>query len=562
MAQRSGGRILIDQIAAHGVRHIFTVPGESFLPALDAMIDAPALTPVVTRHEGAAAMMAEATGKLTGCPGVAFVTRSPGAANALSGVAIAAEDETPMLLLVGMPPTSSEQRHPFQSIDLTAVFGSLAKRVECVREPGAIPEAVARAMAAARSGKPGPVVLGFPEDVLGAGSDAADVDPSPVPRALPAPGDIAQLAMRIEHAERPLVIVGGPGWSADAQGAMAAFASRFEVPVAASFRCQDYIANAHPCFAGHLGIAIDGKLAAAVRSADLLIAIGAPLGEIATGGWQVLTPEAAHRVLVHVRPEADSFSPVLRAAQPVVADPSAFALALAALPGPAKPPPWSAWRRDLRRAFETWRTVADEAAAASPRFADLSTCIRTASSLLPANAIVTNGAGNYTAFLHRHFEYKGFRTALAPESGAMGYGLPAAIAAKLAYPDRPVVAFAGDGCFAMTAMELATAVQYTLPIVVVVVDNGSYGTIRMHQERRFPGRVVATSLINPDFASLARSFGAHAEDVRDTGAFGPALKRAVASGRPALVTLKTDPGRLSPGPVRHARSLPENDSEQ
>lgn len=537
---RTGGKILIDQLAIHGVEYVFSVPGESFLAALDALFDTPSIRFITCRHEGGAAMMAEAAGKLGGRPGVAFVTRGPGAANAMAGLHVAEQDETPMLLLVGLPPNGFEGRGAFQEFSLERMFASVVKWAAVVRDAGRIPEFVARAMHLSTSGRPGPVVLGLPEDVLEAVVDVSDAKPWRALDIAPPPDQLTALWGMLKDAEQPICIVGGPGWSRQAGADLETFASRFDLAVATAFRAQDYIDNRHPSFAGHLGIGIEGKLAAAVRSADLLVVIGAPLGEISTGGFTLLDPANPRQRLVHVRPSPDALNGLYQADLPIVATTAAFMRALASLDPPALRP-WATLRRDLRLACEVWARPVGTTDGLG-----LARCIELASAKLAEQTIVTNGAGNYAAFLHRHFSYKGFRTQIAPASGSMGYGLPAAIAAKLLQPSRPVVAFAGDGCFLMTAMELATAVQYSLPVVVIVSNNGMYGTIRMHQERHYPQRVIGTSLVNPDFASLARSFGAHGERVTHLDEFEPALNRAFASGGPAVIELSVDPEAITP----------------
>lgn len=541
---RTGGKILIDQLALHGVRHVFTVPGESFLAALDALFDVPVVRTITCRHEGGATMMAEASGKLTGRPGVAFVTRGPGAANAAAGLHIAEHDQTPLLLLVGLPPAEFEHRGAFQEIALERMFASVAKWVAVVRDPRRIPEHVARAMRVAMSGRPGPVVLGFPEDVLEASAACDDGSACDPPQIAPYLRSCERLVELLAAAERPLAIVGGPGWTEAAQRDLEAFATAFDLPVAAAFRAQDRLDNRHPCFVGPIGIAVEPKLASAIRSADLILALGAPLGEVTTGGYTLIAPPNPAQRLVHVLPDADGLGRVFHTTLPIVAHPEPLSAMLARCPPPAVIR-WAALRRDLRRAYETWRAPVAQPAPATGT-ADFAACITVASDRLPDTAIVTNGAGNYAAFLNRHFTYKGFGTQLAPASGSMGYGLPAAIAAKLLAPDRPVVAFAGDGCFMMTANELSTALQYALPVVVIIANNGMYGTIRMHQELNHPGRVVGTSLVNPDFAAMARSFGAIGETVASTADFGPALARALAADRPAVLDVRLDPERITP----------------
>lgn len=538
---RHGGKILIDQLAALGVQHVFTVPGESFLPALDALFDSAAIRTIVCRHEGGAAMMAEATGKLTNRPGVAIVTRGPGLANAMSGLHVARQDSTPMLLLVGLNATRHDDRESFQEIDLRGIVSTLAKWSAVVRAPDRLPELIVRAWHTALAGRPGPVVLGLPEDVLAALDDVAIAATPAMAVPHPPPSAFDALAGMLARAERPLIIAGGPGWTASAARDLAEFAAAFDLPVAAAFRRQDAIDNRHPCYVGHLGLSIDPKLAAGVRGADLIIAIATRLDEITTGSYRLLSPPDPAQRLVHVHASPEIAGGLHRANLAIAAEPAAFAAMLATMGRARDRWPWSTFRRDLRAAYE-----ATCVPVAMPGAVDLGQVVATASRMLPDNAIVTNGAGNYAAFLHRYFTFKAPCTQLAPASGSMGYGLPAAIAAKLARPESPVVAFAGDGCLMMTVQELATAVQYGLPIVIIVANNAMYGTIRMHQERAFPGRVMATSLVNPDFARLAGSFGAHAQSVERTEDFAPAFARALECGRPALIELAIDPEALTP----------------
>ena len=537
---RTGGKILIDQLVVHGCRTLFTVPGESFLPALDALFDEGPIRTVVCRQEGGAAMMAEASTKLTGAAGVAFVTRAPGAANAVSGVYVAHHDSTPMLLLVGLSVQAHEGRGAFQELDAAALFGSIAKWVGIARTPERIPELVARAYQTALSGRPGPVVLGLPEDVLAAAAEVADA--APVRPVMPAPSaaEMTRLKNKLVAAERPLVLVGGPGWSAEASAHLAQFAETFDIPVAATFRRQDHLDNRHPSYVGHAGIDIEPKLAAAIRGADVLLVIGETPADVTTGGYTLLQVPSPQQLLVHAHPSADEIGRLFRTDIGIVAAGEPFAKALARM----KPPPrarWARLRRDLRASYERWLKPV-----ATPGSVKLEEVIATLSRDLPEDAILTNGAGNYAAFLHRYFQYKGYPSQLAPTSGSMGYGLPAAIAAKIASPERPVVALAGDGCLLMTGQELATAVQYGLGIVLIVANNGMYGTIRMHQERLFPGRVLATSLVNPDFAALARSYGAAGVTVTRTQDFAPILQRALSAALPTVIELKLDPEAISP----------------
>ena len=536
---RNGGKILIDGLAGHGCRMLFTVPGESFLPALDALFDEGPIRTIVCRHEGAAAMMAEAAGKLTGTPGVAFVTRGPGASNAVSGVYVAHHDATPMLLLVGLAARSREGRKAFQEIDLAAVFGAIAKRVEIVREAVRIPEAVAHAYQAARSGRPGPVVLGFPEDVLHETAEVADA--TPVKPASPAPSADAmrRLKEKLAGARRPLVLIGGGDWSAVAAKQLAAFAGKFDIPVAATFRRQDHFDNRHASYVGHAGIDMEPDLGAAIADADVLIVIGETPGEVPTAAQTLLATPDPSQFLMHAHPSAAELGRLYRTDLAVVAGAEPFCRALARMRAPEKRP-WRKLRRELRASYE--RSLKP---LATPGGVQLAEVIATLSRELPDDAIVTNGAGNYAGFLNRYFQYKGWPSQLAPASGSMGYGLPAAIAAKLIHPERAVVALAGDGCALMTGQELATAVQYGVPIVMIVVNNGMYGTIRMHQERLYPGRVVGTSLVNPDFAALAGGFGAAGVAIEETRDFLPVLRRALSASIPTVIELKIDPEAIS-----------------
>ena len=539
---RHGGKVLIEQLEAEGVDTIFCVPGESYLAALDALHDSNRIRTVICRQEGGAAMMADAHARMTGRVGVCFVTRGPGATNASIGVHIAQQDSIPMVLFVGLPGRDVEDREAFQEFDLRAVFGSLAKGAEVVSDAARLPEYVSRAFHLAASGRPGPVVVGLPEDVLAAacGESVVSVRAARPADAAPTPADMAELRVLLASAQRPLAIVGGPGWSAGVKAAFEAFCARIDLPVGTSFRCQDYIDNRHPCYAGHVGIGPDAVLAEAVKAADLLLVIGARLGEMTTGGYTLVESPSPKQKLVQVHPSADELGRVFRAELPVCASAGAFVAALSGLELPRN----AAWAE--RRAALHAADVASRKPQPTPGALKMEQVILNLDDLLPEDAILTNGAGNYAGFLHRYFVYKQFRTQLGPTCGAMGYGLPAAIAAKLAQPERVVVALAGDGCFLMNGQELATAAQYGANVIVLVANNGMYGTIRMHQERSYPGRVVGTTLMNPDFAALARSYGAHGETVTETEQFRGAWARCVAAGKPALIELKLDAEALTP----------------
>ena len=540
-ATRHGGALLVDCLAAQGVARVFCVPGESFLAALDALHDA-AIETVVARQEGGAAMMAEATGKLTGRPGVAFVTRGPGATNASAGVHVAFQDSTPMVLFVGQVASDQRDREAFQEVDHRAMFGPLAKWAAEIDRADRIPEYVSRAFHVARSGRPGPVVLALPEDML---SGPAEGEPAPaatIPSGLAAEADVAAVLARLEAAERPLAILGGGGWSAESAAAAARLAEVARVPVAASFRCQDHVDNRHPLYAGHVGLGLDPALAARIREADLILALGPRLGEVTTQGYTLPRPPMPAQALVHVHPDPSELGRVYRPEIAVAARAGAVVrqLAEAARPGPDR----ADWLAGVEAAREAWRAPRDSTGALR-----MERVMAHLDEALPWDAVVTNGAGNYAAWLHRHFRYGGGRTQLAPTSGSMGYGLPAAVAAKLHDPSREVVCLAGDGCFQMTGQELATACEHGAAVVVLVCDNGQYGTIRMHQERTYPGRPSATRIANPDFAALARAHGAHGATVTEDAAFPDALAEARAAGRPALLHLRIDPAAISPSMV-------------
>lgn len=538
---RSGGRILIDALVDHGVDLCFGVPGESYLAALDAMHDRPELRYIVCRQEGGAAMMADAYGKMTGRPGVCFVTRGPGATNASSGVHIAFQDSTPMVLFVGQVGRDMVDREAFQEIDYRRMFGQMAKWVAQIDDPARIPEYVNRAFHTATSGRPGPVVLALPEDMLTERAEAIDLDGWQRLESHPGAAQMAELRKRLAAAKRPFAIVGGGGWSADACADFQDFAAANGVPVGTSFRCQDYFDNEHPNYAGHVGIGINPVLAERVKAADLLIVAGARLGEMTTGGYTLIDIPRPKQQLVHVYPDPSEINRVYDADLGVVADMRSFAAAAKAM----KPVEGVVARTEDISALHTSFL---EYCEPTPQPGDLNMgeVVRWLSDRLGPEAVYCNGAGNYTVWVHRFHKYRRYRGCLAPTSGSMGYGPPAAVAAKLVAPDRPVVAFAGDGCFLMTGQELATAVQYDLPILYVVVNNGMYGTIRMHQEREYPTRESGTALRNPDFAALARAYGAHGDTVARTRDFPDAAERALASGKPALIELQVDAEALTP----------------
>ena len=536
---RSGGQVLVDQLVLHGADLAFGVPGESYLPVLDALRDAP-MRLVVTRHEGGAANMADAYGKLTGRPGICLVTRGPGATHASNGLHTASQDSTPMILLVGQVARDAVGREGFQELDYPAVFGSMAKWVAQIDDAARVPELVARAFAVATSGRPGPVVLALPEDML---TDVVDVPDAAPHRPLAAtpPGDaaMARLTELLEGAERPLAIVGEGGWTSRTGLDVAAFCEAQRIPVAASFRCQDYIDNRSPAYAGHAGLGMDPALASRIRDADVLLAIGGRLSEITTDAYTLLRPPAPAQRLVHVHPDPGLLGSVYQPELGIACDLEAFSAAAAKLaPTAAREGLLEAAHAEYERNLQDVTEL--------PGALQMSAVMAALRERLGPDAILTNGAGNFSIWAHRYYEFRRHGTQLAPRSGSMGYGVPAAVAAKAVHPERAVVCIAGDGDFLMTGQELATAVQEDLPIVVLVVNNGMYGTIRMHQERRYPGRVFATDLRNPDFAAYAQAFGAHGAVVERTEDVGPALDEALTCGRPALVELRVDPQAITP----------------
>ena len=533
---RHGGRLLADQLAVHGAEIAFCVPGESYLALLDGLHESE-IRLITCRHEGAAANMAEAYGKLTGRPGLCLVTRGPGATHAAVGVHTAFQDSTPLILLVGQVGADIEEREAFQEIDYRRMFGPMAKWVAQIDRAERIPELVARAFANACAGRPGPVVLALPENVLAAETEVADALPFHVVRPSPAAADVEALEASLAAAERPLALIGGGGWTPAATRDLQTFLEANAIPAAAAFRRQDSLDNDSPSYVGELGLGPNPKLAARVRDADLLLVVGPRLGEITTSGYTLLDAPEPVQSLVHVQPGAEELGRVYRPDLPILSAPGPFAAAVAGL---RLEPRWRAWAAEARSDYEAWQRHEP-----MPGTLDLGECIARLRGRVP-DAIVCNGAGNHTVWIHRFWRFHSFPSQLGPTSGAMGYGVPAAIAAKALRPERTVICFSGDGDFLMYGNELATAVQYDLPIVVLVVDNGMYGTIRMHQERHFPGRVVGTDLVNPDFAAYARAFGGHGELVERTEEFPAALDRALDAGVPAVISLKIDPEAITP----------------
>jgi acetolactate synthase-1/2/3 large subunit len=538
---KTGGKLIVEALEANGVERIYCVPGESYLAVLDALHDSTIRT-IVCRQEGGAAMMADCHGKLTGQPGICFVTRGPGATNASAGVHIAMQDSTPMILFIGQVARGIRDREAFQEVDHRHFFGAgVAKWVTEIDDPARIPEIVTRAFSVATSGRPGPVVIALPEDVLTEKASAPGALPYVPVETRPGGAELGQLEVLLAGAAHPFVILGGTRWTAEAVAAFQATAEAWRLPVGCSFRRQMLFDNLHPNYAGDVGIGINPTIGAAIGDADLVLLVGGRLGEMPSSDYSLLKSPYPDQKLVHVHPDASELGRVYRPTLAINASPSAFVDAFARL-RPAPKPEWANATARLHAAYLAWSTPPET----GPGPVQMGPIMSYLEGVLSEDAIITNGAGNYATWVHRFHRFRQFGTQAAPTSGSMGYGTPAAVAAKELFPDRLVVAFAGDGCFLMNGQEFATAAQYGLPIIVIVVNNGIYGTIRMHQEREYPGRVVATDLQNPDFAALARAYGGHGETVEETAAFAPAFERALASGKPSIIEVRLDPEAITP----------------
>jgi acetolactate synthase-1/2/3 large subunit len=539
-APRSGAQVLVDQLALNGVESIFAVAGESYLAVTDALYEHQRIHLYSCRQEGGAAFMAEATGKLTGRPGICLVTRGPGATNASIGVHTAFQDSTPMILLVGQVARSTMGREGFQELDYVQVFSGLAKWAVQIDDAARIPEIVHRAFSTAISGRPGPVVIALPEDMLQDVVTVPDAKPAEAQRAHASNAALTRFAELLTEAHRPLLIAGGSCWDQDAAHSLLQLAERWHIPALTTFRRQDLVDNRSPAFGGALGPGLGAHLAARVRDADLIIALGGRLGDMTTGGYTLFgVPDPGVR-LIHVHADADELGRVYSAELSINADPRTLLPRLLELDAPTEPH-WSEWYDDTRRSYLKLSEPTGNSVGL-----DLAAVVRAVSDTVPENTVITNGAGNYTAWLHRYHRFAQHPTQLGPTSGAMGYGLPAAIAAAVHDRDRLAIAYAGDGCMLMNGQELATVAHYALPVIVIVVNNGHLGTIRMHQEMRYPGRVINTGLTNPDFVAYARSFGLWAERVSETDQFAGAFERARTAGRPALLELITDPEQSTP----------------
>ncbi|GAB4558588.1 MAG: thiamine pyrophosphate-binding protein [Rhizobacter sp.] len=542
-ASRIAGHVLVEALIAQGVDTVFGVPGESYLAVLDGFHEhREHIRFIACRQEGGASFMAEAQGKLTGRPGVCFVTRGPGATNASIGLHTAFQDSTPMVLFIGQVASDQRDREAFQEVDYRQMFGpgtlGFAKWVGEVHDADRLPEYVSRAFHTAMQGRPGPVVLVLPEDMLTRPSIAPVLPRAEPAQAWPAPGGLREVRSMLLAAKRPFVIVGGSGWDAASCAAMQRFAENWKLPVGCAFRFQDCFDNGHPNYAGDVGIALNPRLAERIKQADLVLAIGPRLGEMTTSGYTLLQPPRPVQKLIHMHAGAEELGRVYAADLLLQSSMAAAAKALEGLTAPTQLP-WADWTAQAHADYEA------NLVAPSVEPLDLAVVIKTIQRLAPADTVYTNGAGNYAGWLHRYCRYAGLqhhgRTQLAPTSGAMGYGVPAAVAAALLYPQRTVVNIAGDGDFLMTGQELATATGYGAKrLISVVVDNGTYGTIRMHQEREYPGRVSGSDLFNPDFTALARAYGWQAQRVVSTAEFEPAFAQALASGEPTLLHLKLD----------------------
>ncbi|MFZ6843978.1 thiamine pyrophosphate-binding protein [Undibacterium sp. RuTC16W] len=545
---RSGGQLVVNALEVHGVDTIFGVPGESYLPVLDALHDS-SIRFIINRQEGGAAFMADAYGKMTGKPGICFVTRGPGATNASIGVHTAYQDSTPMILFIGQVGNDFVEREAFQEIDYRRMFGPMAKWVAQIDRADRIPEYIARAFQVATSGRPGPVVLALPEDCLSAIADVADTRHYTPIQASASGSQLAQFRRLLAGAQRPLVLLGGSGWNKQACEHIASFAVSNQLPVACAFRFQDLMDNTHPHYIGDVGIGINPKLAKRVQEADLIIAIGPRLGEMTTSGYTILEAPIPRQTLIHIHSDALELGRVYQADLMINSGMQEIAECLAEMAALDA----SAWQHTVAEARAELLAWQQEPAIFKNEQAPLNLwqVVQDIMQSAPADTIITNGAGNYATWAHRYFRYGGWRTQLAPTSGAMGYSVPSGIAAKIIDPARTVITFAGDGEYLMNGQELATAVQYQAGVIIIVFNNGMFGTIRMHQEKTFPARVSGTDLHNPDFAALARAYGASGEVVSTTAEFAPALQRALTHTRthqlPALIELRYDGNLITPG---------------
>ncbi len=538
--RRTAATLIAEALVSNGVERVFCVPGESYLALLDALYDTD-IEVTVFRHEGAAAFAAEAWGKLTGRPGILMVTRGPGMTNASAGLHVARQDSTPVIAFVGQVARSVRGREAFQEVDTGAMLGEVAKLVETIDDAARAPEIVSRAYYDATSGRPGPVVLALPEDMLRDETEARNPEPWVQVETWPGLTQMAQLQKMLWGAQRPFVILGGSRWNEAAVSGIRRFAERFDLPVGCSLRRQMLFDHDHPNYAGDVGIAPNPDLARCVREADVLLLLGGRMSEMPSSAYTLIDIPEPRQALVHVHPGAEELGRVYRPALAINASPTAFVAALESLQPPHGGIPWAGETKAAHAAYRAW-----SAPVKNPGPVQLAEVVAWLRDRLPDDAVITNGAGNYAGWVHRFFRFRRYGTQAAPTSGTMGYGLPAAIAAKLLHPDRIVVCFAGDGDVQMTINEFQTAAQVGANVILVVVNNGIHGTIRMHQERHHPRRVIATDITSPDYAALAHTHGGHGERVERTEDFAPAFDRAAASGKPAIIDLMFDKEAISP----------------
>lgn len=537
---KTGGQLIVEALKANGVERVSCVPGESYLAVLDALHDS-GIDVLVCRQEGGAAMMADCWGRLTGEPGICMVTRGPGATNASAGLHIARQDSIPMILFIGQVQRDAREREAFQEVEYRRAFTEFAKWVGEIDDARRIPEFVTRAFAVATSGRPGPVVLTLPEDMLVDEVDVVAARPYMPVEAYPGPGQMKRFEAMLKEAQRPMFILGGTRWSEDAVASFQAFASRFKVPVGCSFRRQMLFDHLHPSYAGDVGIGINPALAKEIKEADLLVLVGARMSEMPSSSYTLIDIPYPAQKLVHVYPDPQELGRIYRPDLAICAAPAQFAAALGELEPPAAPL-WAERKSAMHDAYLKWSTPPQT----GPGTVQMGPIMDWIEANTADDAIFTNGAGNYATWVHRFHRFRRYNTQAAPTSGSMGYGLPAAVAAKQLFPEREVICFAGDGCFMMHGQEFITAVRYDLPIITVLVNNGTYGTIRMHQEREYPGRVSGTDLVNPDFVAFAHAYGGHGELVERTEDFAPAFERARASGKPAIIEVKLDAEAITP----------------
>jgi len=537
---KTGGQLIVEALEANGADRVFCVPGESYLAVLDALHDSSIRT-IVCRQEGGAAMMADCQGRLTGRPGICFVTRGPGATNASAGVHIAMQDSIPMILFIGQIASHAKYREAFQEVDYHAFFGDIAKWVVEIDDAARIPELVTRAFAVATSGRPGPVIVSLPEDMLVSEAEAPAALPFTPVETRPGDAELDELEKLLGEAKRPFVILGGTRWGEEAVAHMQRISENWALPVGVSFRRQMLFDHLHENYAGDVGIGLNPKLAVRVKEADLILLVGGRFGEMPSSDYTLMKSPYPDQKLVHVHVDANELGRVYRPTLAINASPAAFVEAFSKRKGPASPG-WAGETEQAHADYLAWSTPPQT----GPGAVQMGPIMDYLEGALPEDAIVCNGAGNFATWMHRFHRFRRFNTQAAPTSGSMGYGVPAGVGAKSLFPECEVIVWAGDGDFLMHGQEFATAVQYDLPVIVVILNNGIYGTIRMHQEREYPGRVSGTSLKNPDFAAYARAFGGHGETVETTDAFAPAFERARASGKPAIIEIRLDPEAITP----------------